>query len=65
MDKAAMDQIKLGISHLLKAKIQKSQQVILKRQKLGKLDDNDMFINPLKEFGKKKEKARMSVAVVP
>ncbi|CDW90309.1 UNKNOWN [Stylonychia lemnae] len=43
MDKTAMDQLKLGISHLLKQKLidQKSNKFGLKRQRLGKLDDND------------------------
>jgi len=49
---------------LLKAKIQRTKKFVLKRQKLGKLDDNDMIISTGKEWSKKSKPARMTVAAV-
>ena len=49
---------------MLKAKIQRKNKFVLKRQKLGKLDDNDMIISTAKEWSKKSKPERMTVAAV-
>lgn len=56
-----MDQIKLGLSHLLNAKIIKQHQVGFKRQRVAKLDDDDININPAKDWSSKKPKPRTTV----
>eukprot|EP00347_Sterkiella_histriomuscorum_P012701 403367551 len=63
MDKTAMDQLKLGISHLLNQKINTNTNIFLRRMKMGKIDENDDVIS--KNLGPGKRKRKINILPLP